>query len=115
MFGWVGALGESGRLTSHLAVLLPELGPAPAIFDHLAASRPDAFVWQGDLNYPDTHGPLAQTVSGYAGIWRDFLANPRLAPVLERAAFAGQRDDHDYGLQDANSTNLVPWGLAPWP
>jgi len=28
--------------------------------------------------------------------------------------FAAQRDDHDYGVQDANSTNLVPWGLAPW-
>ena len=25
-----------------------------------------------------------------------------------------QRDDHDYGLQDANSTNLVEWGLGPW-
>jgi hypothetical protein len=85
-----------------------------AIFDRLAEARPDVFVWQGDLNYPDTHGPLAQTVSGYAGIWRDFLANPRLAPVLERAAFAAQRDDHDYGLQDANSTNLLPWGLGPW-
>jgi hypothetical protein len=84
------------------------------IFDHLAARRPDAFVWQGDLNYPDTAGPLAQTLSGYAGIWRDFLANPRMGPILERSLFAAQRDDHDYGVQDANSTNLVPWGLAPW-
>jgi PhoD-like phosphatase len=71
-------------------------------------------VWQGDLNYPDTIGPLAQTVPAYAGIWRDFLANPRLAPILDRTMFAAQRDDHDYGLQDANSTNLVPWGLEPW-
>jgi phosphodiesterase/alkaline phosphatase D-like protein len=59
-------------------------------------------------------GPLAQTVPAYAGIWRDFLANPRMAPILENALFAAQRDDHDYGVQDANSTNLVPWGLAPW-
>ncbi|MGH2499270.1 MAG: alkaline phosphatase D family protein, partial [Candidatus Limnocylindria bacterium] len=90
-----------------------QFGP---IFEHLAARRPDVFVWQGDLNYPDTHGPLAQTMSGYAGIWRDFLANPLLAPTLSRAAFAGQRDDHDYGVQDANSTNVdrFPWGLAPW-
>lgn len=88
-----------------------QFGP---IFDRLAERRPDVFVWQGDLNYPDTLGPLAQTVPGYAGIWRDFLANPRLAPLLEHSAFAAQRDDHDYGLQDANSTNLVPWGLAPW-
>jgi hypothetical protein len=90
-----------------------QFGP---IFEHLADRRPDAFVWQGDLNYPDTHGPLAQTTAGYAGIWRDFLANPVLLPVLRDAAFAAQRDDHDYGIQDANSTNVTdfPWGLAPW-
>jgi hypothetical protein len=88
-----------------------QFGP---IFDHLAAARPDVVVWQGDLNYPDTHGPLAQTRSGYAGIWRDFLANPRLAPVLERAAFAAQRDDHDYGVQDANAATIPDWGRGPW-
>jgi alkaline phosphatase D len=90
-----------------------QFGP---IFGHLAARRPDVFVWQGDLNYPDTHGPLAQTVSGYAGIWRDFLANPVLEPVLERAAFAAQRDDHDYAVQDANARLIAehPWGLGPW-
>ena len=83
-------------------------------FDVLAQREPDVFVWQGDLNYADTVGPLAQTVSGYAGIWRDFLANPRMAPLLERACFAVQRDDHDYGLQDANATNLLEHGLGPW-
>lgn len=30
-----GTLGESSRLASHLAVLLPELGPAPVVVDHL--------------------------------------------------------------------------------
>ena len=92
--------------------------PAPRssdpLFEQLAARRPDVFVWQGDLNYPDTLGPLAQTVPGYAGIWRDFLANPAMARARRAQLFAAQRDDHDYGLQDANSTNLVPWGLKPW-
>ena len=90
-----------------------QFGP---IFDHLAEQRPDVFVWQGDLNYPDTHGPLAQTTSAYAGIWRDFLANPLLEPILRDTAFAPQRDDHDFGVQDANSTMVedFPWGLAPW-
>ena len=90
-----------------------QFGP---IFEHLAEQRPDVFVWQGDLNYPDTHGPLAQTTSAYAGIWRDFLANPLLEPLLSQTAFARQRDDHDYGVQDANSTTIgdFPWGLAPW-
>ena len=63
-----------------------QFGPT---FDLLVARKPDAFVWQGDLNYPDTVGPLAQSMSGYAGIWRDFLVNPKLAELVESALFAG--------------------------
>jgi hypothetical protein len=103
--------GSGVRATIAVGACASQFGP---IFDEIAAQRPDAFVWQGDLNYPDTIGPLAQTIDGYAGIWRDFLANPRIRPLLERTLFAAQRDDHDYGVQDANSTNLVPWGLRPW-
>lgn len=88
-----------------------QFGP---IFDRIAERHPDLFIWQGDLNYIDAHGPFAQSFSGYAGAWRHFLDNPRLAAILENTCFVAGRDDHDYGLQDANSTNLVPWGLAPW-
>jgi PhoD-like phosphatase len=105
--------GDPRRVRLAIAACGTQFGP---IFDHLADAHPDVFVWQGDLNYPDTHGPVAQTMSGYAGIWRDFLANPRLAPVLERTAFVAQRDDHDYAAQDSNSTTIPshPWGVAPW-
>jgi alkaline phosphatase D len=105
--------GARGPVTLAVASCGSRFGPA---FDAIAARRPDALVWQGDLNYPDTHGPLAQTTSAYAGIWRDFLSGPRLAPILERAAFACQRDDHDYGLQDVNGADRPPpeWGIAPW-
>ncbi|HEX8745381.1 MAG TPA: alkaline phosphatase D family protein [Thermoleophilaceae bacterium] len=103
--------GSKEAATIAIGSCAAQFGP---VFDRIAERAPDAFVWQGDLNYPDTLGPLAQTVPAYAGIWRDFLANPRMAPILERSLFAVQRDDHDYGVQDANSTNLVPWGLAPW-
>jgi len=103
--------GSPERVTIAIGACAAQFGP---LFDVLAARRPDAFIWQGDLNYPDTVGPLAQTTPCYAGIWREFLANPRMAPLLESTLFAAQRDDHDYGVQDANSTNLVPWGLAPW-
>jgi hypothetical protein len=103
--------GSAKPVRLAIAACASQFGP---IFGHLREQDPDVFVWQGDLNYPDTVGPLAQTNSGYAGIWRDFLANPVLAPLLERSLFAVQRDDHDYGVQDANSTNLVPWGIAPW-
>jgi hypothetical protein len=105
------AAGSGAPVRLALGACASQFGP---IFNHLADVTPDVFIWQGDLNYPDTVGPLAQTVPGYAGIWRDFLANPLVAPMLNRTMFAVQRDDHDYGVQDANSTNLVPWGLAPW-
>jgi len=103
--------GDSARVA--VAACAAQFGP---IFGHLAEQRPDVLVWQGDLNYPDTHGPLAQTTSAYAGIWRDFLANPLLEPMLRETAFAPQRDDHDFGVQDANSKLIpdYPWGLAPW-
>ncbi|HEX2086844.1 MAG TPA: alkaline phosphatase D family protein [Solirubrobacteraceae bacterium] len=105
------ARGSGAPARVAIASCATQFGP---IFDELARRRPDAFVWQGDLNYPDTLGPLAQTVPGYAGIWREFLANPRMEELLGRAAFVAQRDDHDYGVQDANAGTLVPWGLAPW-
>lgn len=105
------AAGSTDPARVAVASCAAQFGP---IFDLLAARRPDVFVWQGDLNYPDTVGPLAQCTRGYAGIWREFLANPRLDGLLSRSCFAVQRDDHDYGVQDANAANLVPWGLAPW-
>ena len=72
-----------GRARIAVASCGSQFGP---IFERIADSEPDTFVWQGDLNYPDTHGPLAQSMTGYAGIWRDFLANPLLGtdPRAER-------------------------------
>jgi PhoD-like phosphatase len=99
------------QATIAIGACASQFGPS---FDQIAARHPDVFIWQGDLNYPDTMGPLAQTVPGYAGIWRDFLANPRMDPIFAGVLFAAQRDDHDYGVQDANSTNVVPHGLEPW-
>lgn len=105
--------GSGVPVTLAVGACAAQFGPT---FDLLAEAEPDVFVWHGDLNYPDTHGPLAQTIEGYAGIWRDFLANPRLEPVLSRACFAAQRDDHDYASQDSNAATIPerPWGIAPW-
>jgi len=105
--------GDPGKVRLAIASCAAQFGP---IFNYLLALAPDAFVWMGDLNYPDTVGPLAQTMTGYAGIWRDFLANPLLAPLFERSAFVPMRDDHDYGANDSNSTVIphLPWGIAPW-
>jgi PhoD-like phosphatase len=103
--------GDDRRVSLAVAACGSEFGP---IFEQIAALRPDVLIWQGDLNYPDVAGPLAQTTSGYGGIWRDFLANPRMQPILARTSFVPQRDDHDYGLQDYNSHNDVPFGIGPW-
>jgi hypothetical protein len=107
------AAGDPARVRLAIASCAAQFGP---IFGDLLALAPDAFVWMGDLNYPDTVGPLAQTMTGYAGIWRDFLANPLLAPLFEHSAFVPMRDDHDYGANDSNSTVIphLPWGVAPW-
>lgn len=83
-------------------------------FGHIAAEQPDIFVWEGDLNYPDADGPLAQTVSGYAGLWKDFLWTPQLRQVLDHAMFVAQRDDHDYGKNDIGAAGIPPRGIQPW-
>jgi hypothetical protein len=105
--------GDPGRVRLAIASCGAQFLP---YFHDLIDLAPDAFIWHGDLNYPDTVGPLAQTMTGYAGIWRDFLANPLMAPLLERSAFVPMRDDHDYGQNDSNSTVIphIPWGIYPW-
>src|SRR3712207_3429034 len=37
-----------------------------------------------------------------------------MEPIFAGAMFAAQRDDHDYGVQDANASNLPQFGLVPW-
>jgi hypothetical protein len=107
------APGGAGHVRMVIAACGAQFGP---LFKDLVDLAPDVFVWQGDLNYPDTVGPLAQTTSGYAGIWRDFLTNPVLMPLLQRSAFVPMRDDHDYGGNDSNRTKIphLPWGVGPW-
>lgn len=83
-------------------------------FRHIAGEQPDVFVWEGDLNYPDADGPLAQTVSGYTGMWQDFLWTPQLRPILDKACFAAQRDDHDYGRNDLRAEDIPTHGVVPW-
>jgi hypothetical protein len=83
-------------------------------FPAVAEDDPDVFVWEGDLNYIDASGPLAQTDTGYAGMWKDILNTPELEPILEDACFAATRDDHDYGLNDCWRETLTDHGVAAW-
>ena len=83
-------------------------------FMRIAEAQPDVLIWTGDLNYLDRAGPLAQTETGYAGLWTALLGTRELQPILERACFAPQRDDHDYGRDNLGSEDVPAYGIHPW-
>ncbi len=83
-------------------------------FESIAEFDPDAFVWHGDLNYLDASGPLAQTESGYAGMWKDLLSVNELRPILNQSYFATQRDDHDYGKNDTYGDQIPEYTIDPY-
>ena len=78
-------------------------------------ARPDVFVWQGDLNYPDTMGPLAQTV---AGLRRHLARLPR--QPADRADLRATRCSPPSATTTTTASRTrtpptsCPWGLAPW-
>jgi hypothetical protein len=83
-------------------------------FRHMRDEAPDALVWLGDIFYVDAMGPLAQTQTGYAGLWKDILCAPELRSTLDSAYFAPQRDDHDYGRNDAFGQTIPAHAIDPW-
>jgi hypothetical protein len=83
-------------------------------FQEIAALDPDALVWEGDINYPDAMGPVAQTMAGYGGLWKALLRTPELAALMRSSFVAFSRDDHDYGQNDVASADLRPYGTAPY-
>lgn len=83
-------------------------------FPAIEEADPDVFVWEGDINYIDASGPLAQTETGYAGLWKDVLNTPELEGILHDACFVPQRDDHDYGLNDCWRETIPEHGKIGW-
>lgn len=83
-------------------------------FQEIDALDPDVLVWEGDINYPDAMGPVAQTMSGYAGLWKALIRTRELDGLLSSTCIAFSRDDHDYGLNDVASDNLKPYGIEPF-
>lgn len=103
--------GASEEVTLAIGSCATQFGET---FASIAEFDPDAFVWHGDLNYLDASGPLAQTESGFAGMWKDFLSTEELRPILNRAYFATQRDDHDYGTNDIEADEIPDYGIFPY-
>lgn len=47
-------------------------------------------------------------------MWKDLLTTDELRPILDRAYFATQRDDHDYGINDGYGEQLPAYGIRPY-
>jgi DNA-binding SARP family transcriptional activator len=137
-----GALGDSGRLTSHLAVLLPELGPAPVILDHLAlaealreafagiAGREPTVVFLDDLQWGDeaTLELLPSLAASAEGLPLLILAVyrsgeiPRAHPLRRMRAELRRRarldelvlEPLDQGATGELASRTVGRSLGPW-
>jgi alkaline phosphatase D len=83
-------------------------------FHTIAGLDPDVFVWEGDINYPDAMGAVAQTMSGYAGLWKALLRTPELDELVGSTHMAFSRDDHDYGRNDVSDVSQYPYGVEPF-
>lgn len=83
-------------------------------FQEIDALDPDVLVWEGDINYPDAMGAVAQTRAGYAGLWKALLRTPELEGLLSSTCVAFSRDDHDYGANDVARAELKPYGIDPF-
>lgn len=83
-------------------------------FQQIEALDPDVLVWEGDINYLDAMGAVAQTMSGYAGLWKALLRTPELEGLFSSSCVAFWRDDHDYGHNDVASQELRACGVDPF-
>ena len=105
------ARGEAGVLSLAVGACASRF---TSTFQTIDALDPDVLVWEGDVNYPDAMGPVAQTMSGYAGLWKALLRTPELAGLMDSTCVAFSRDDHDYGRNDVAPPNLESYGIAPF-
>lgn len=72
------------------------------IFDAMAASRPDLTLWLGDNVY--FREADFDSRSGMSSRYRHDRGLPELEKLLRTGEHAAIWDDHDYGMNDANSS-----------
>lgn len=85
------------------------LGPA---FDVVREADAQFFAMIGDFGYPDRSDGLQLVEQDYRGYTRAFsaiLRHPRMTPILDSMPFFPMLDDHDYGRDDCDRTNLHPF------
>lgn len=87
------AFGSCARIQAH---------PVQPIWDAVAASAPDMFLWLGDNVYHDTLEPRIMDE-----MWRMQRNIPNLQPILRSIPNLAIWDDHDFGLNDHDRENPV--------
>lgn len=73
-----------------------DLKQPQALWDHILALEPAAFVWLGDIIYADT-----EDMAVMRGLYDELKAYPPYAALASRARIIGTWDDHDYGRNNA--------------
>jgi alkaline phosphatase D len=72
------------------------------IWDHVLATRPDAFVFLGDNVYADTTDPV-ELRAAYAKL----AAQPGFQKLGQSTRILATWDDHDYGQNDVGAENPI--------
>jgi alkaline phosphatase D len=72
------------------------------IFSAISMNEPDLFFWLGDNIYADTQEPTAM-----ADLYRRQRAVVTLQPLIRTTPQLAIWDDHDFGYNDADSTNPI--------
>ena len=73
-----------------------------AIFDAIAAARPDAMLWLGDNVY--FREPEWTSLEGMSGRYRAYRALPEAAKLWTATSHLAVWDDHDYGPNDSDAS-----------
>ncbi len=81
------------------------------VWQSVAATSPDVWIWLGDTIYADSPRPVAATAEARARIVLDRMpvhyaalnALPAYAELAKRARVLGTWDDHDYGQNDGDA------------
>lgn len=85
-------------------------GKSDAIFDAMAAQKPDMMLWLGDNTY--LREPDWNSWSGFVHRYTHTRSQPALQPFLAACPHYAIWDDHDFGPNDSNGSFIhKDWSL----
>ncbi|MCP3999012.1 MAG: alkaline phosphatase family protein [bacterium] len=77
------------------------LGSNGAVYEAIAAAKPDVFISTGDLFYAD----YVETADHFTHAYESSLTQPAQAALFSSVPIAYVWDDHDYGRNNSDSTS----------